>query len=84
MVSYVLAHLRKMLFQKKKKEVPFSSFFYLKKSYEIKKTWTQYFLNYMKYKMHSHFFKEFEIKSSKSIKSRSKHHSNSMAELALR
>lgn len=34
--------------------------------------------------MCSHFFfKEFEIKSSKSINSRSKHHSNSMAELAL-
>lgn len=56
MVSYKLAHLRKILFPKKKKDVPISSFFYFKKSYEIKKTRTQYFFNYMKYKMHGHFF----------------------------
>lgn len=81
MYQYILG---RCFFKKKKKEVFFLLFFYLKKSYEIKKIWIQYFLNYMKYKMYSYFFKEFEIKSLKLINFCSKYYSNLMVELVLK
>lgn len=56
MVSYKLAHLRKILFPPQKKTSLFHHSFILKKVTKEKKLGHSIFFNYMKYKMHGHFF----------------------------